>query len=84
MMKWTAVADCTVAEGQVKFENIEADSMEEAFDIAYGLAKECPTAGDEIVNIYSGHGTEKERQGVYDIVSNINASQNTYWNKIKK
>ncbi len=39
---------------------------------------------DEIVNIYSGHGTEKERQGVYDIVSNINASQNTYWNKIKK
>lgn len=39
---------------------------------------------DEIVNIYSGHGTEKERQGVYDIVSNINASQNTYWNKMKK
>ena len=39
---------------------------------------------DEIVNIYSGHGTEKERQGVYDIVSNINASQNSYWNKIKK
>ena len=39
---------------------------------------------DEIVNIYIGHGTEKERQTVYDIVSNINASQNTYWNKIKK
>jgi len=39
---------------------------------------------DEIVNIYSGHGTEKERQTVYDIVSNINASQNSYWNKIKK
>ena len=39
---------------------------------------------DEIVNIYTGHGTEKERQAVYDIVSNINASQNTYWNKIKK
>lgn len=39
---------------------------------------------DEIVNIYTGHGTEKERQTVYDIVSNINASQNTYWNKIKK
>lgn len=39
---------------------------------------------DEIVNIYSGHGTEKERQAVYDIVSNINASQNSYWNKIKK
>lgn len=39
---------------------------------------------DEIVNIYSGHGTEKEKQTVFDIVSNINASQNSYWNKIKK
>lgn len=39
---------------------------------------------DEIVNIYSGHGTEKERQQVYDIVSNINPSQNNYWGKIKK
>ncbi|MBP5375935.1 MAG: DUF4835 family protein [Bacteroidaceae bacterium] len=39
---------------------------------------------DEIVNIYSGHGTEKEKQAVYDIVSDINASQNTYWNRIKK
>ncbi len=39
---------------------------------------------DEIVNIYSGHGTEKEKQSVYDIVSNINASQNSYWNRIKK
>lgn len=39
---------------------------------------------DEIVNIYSGHGTEKEKQTVYDIVSDINASQSTYWNRIKK
>lgn len=39
---------------------------------------------DEIVNIYSGHGTEKERQQVYDIVSTLNPSQNNYWNKIKK
>lgn len=39
---------------------------------------------DEIVNIYTGHGTEKEKQTVFDIVSNLNASQNTYWNKIKK
>lgn len=39
---------------------------------------------DEIVNIYSGHGTEKEKQTVYDIVSSINASQNTYWSRIKK
>ncbi|MBQ6965268.1 MAG: DUF4835 family protein [Bacteroidaceae bacterium] len=39
---------------------------------------------DELVSIYSGHGTEKEKQTVYDIVSNLNASQNTYWNKMKK
>ena len=39
---------------------------------------------DEIVSIYSGHGTEKEKQAVYDIVSDINASQNTYWTKITK
>ncbi|MBO4664256.1 MAG: DUF4835 family protein [Bacteroidaceae bacterium] len=39
---------------------------------------------DEIVNIYSGHGTEKERKTVADIVSNINASQDSYWNKIRK
>lgn len=39
---------------------------------------------DELVNIYSGHGTEKEKQTVYDILSNLNASQNTYWKKIQK
>ena len=39
---------------------------------------------DELVNIYSGHGTDKEKQTVYDILSNINASQNTYWKKIQK
>ena len=39
---------------------------------------------DEIVNIYNGHGTEKEKQTVYDIVSNINASQSQQWNKIKR
>ena len=38
---------------------------------------------DEIVSIYKGHGTEKERTNVKEICSNINASQNTYWNKIK-
>ncbi len=39
---------------------------------------------DEIVNIYSGKGTPKEREAVYDIVFRINASQNAYWEKIKK
>lgn len=38
---------------------------------------------DEIVGIYTGHGTEKEKTSVRETCSNINASQNTYWNKIK-
>ncbi len=39
---------------------------------------------DEIVNIYSGHGTPKEKEQVYNILSELNASQNNHWNKIKK
>lgn len=39
---------------------------------------------DELVNIYTGHGTEKEKTTVYDVLSNLNASQNTYWKKIQK
>jgi hypothetical protein len=39
---------------------------------------------DEIVNIYNGHGTAKEKETVYNIVSAINASQNQYWNRIKR
>lgn len=39
---------------------------------------------DEIVNIYNGegHGTQKEKQTVYELLSKINASQNTHWQKI--
>ncbi len=39
---------------------------------------------DEIVNIYNGHGTAKEKEQVYNILSELNASQNNQWNKIKK
>ena len=39
---------------------------------------------DEIVNIYKGHGTAKEKEEVYTILSNMNASQNNAWNNIKK
>lgn len=39
---------------------------------------------DEIVNIYSGHGTTNEKETVYTILSDLNASQNTHWEKIKK
>lgn len=39
---------------------------------------------DEIVNIYSGHGTVKEKEEIYNILSELNASQNRQWQKIKK
>ena len=39
---------------------------------------------DELVNIYKGHGTEKEKENVYTILSTLNASQNRHWENIKK
>ena len=39
---------------------------------------------DELANIYKGKGTQKEKETVYDILLNINASQNDAWNKIKQ
>lgn len=39
---------------------------------------------DELVSIYSGHGTNEEREQVYDILFRINPSQSTYWEKIKQ
>ena len=39
---------------------------------------------DELANIYKGKGTQKEKQAVYDILFNINASQSDAWNKIKE
>jgi hypothetical protein len=38
---------------------------------------------DELANIYKGKGTQKEKEAVYDILFNINASQSNAWNKIK-
>ena len=39
---------------------------------------------DELVNIYKGKGTQKEKQAVYDLLSGINASQSNAWDDIKK
>ena len=39
---------------------------------------------DELANIYNGKGTQKEKESVYEILFSINASQNSYWEKIKK
>ena len=39
---------------------------------------------DELSNIYKGKGTQKEKQAVYDILFNINASQNDVWETIKQ
>uniref|UniRef100_A0AB33IPY0 DUF4835 family protein n=1 Tax=Prevotella sp. GTC17253 TaxID=3236793 RepID=A0AB33IPY0_9BACT len=39
---------------------------------------------DELVNIYHTQGTQKEKQAIYDLLTRINASQNTAWEKILK
>ena len=39
---------------------------------------------DELVNIYKGKGTQKEKQAIYDILMGINASQNNSWEKINQ
>ncbi len=39
---------------------------------------------DELASIYSGKGTPKEKETVYDILFGINASQSNTWNKIKE
>lgn len=38
---------------------------------------------DELVNIYQGKASTKEKETVYEALMAINASQSSYWNKIK-
>ena len=38
---------------------------------------------DELANIYKGKGTQKEKEAVYNILFNLNASQSESWNKIQ-
>lgn len=39
---------------------------------------------DELVNLYKGKGTQKEKETIYDILMRINASQSQAWNQIKE
>ena len=39
---------------------------------------------DELVQVYQGKGTQKEKQAVYDLLFKINASLNEAWDKIKR
>ena len=39
---------------------------------------------DELANIYKGKGTQKEKETVYNILFNLNASQSNAWEKIKE
>ncbi len=39
---------------------------------------------DELVNIYKGKGTAKDKETIYETLSGIDASQNTHWTKIKQ
>ena len=39
---------------------------------------------DELVSIYKGKGTQKEKQRIYDLLMGMNASQNNSWEQITK
>ncbi len=39
---------------------------------------------DELVNIYAGQGTAQEKEKIYNTLSSINASYNSYWRKLSK
>ena len=39
---------------------------------------------DELVGIYQGQGTSQEKEPLYNILSNINASYNTHWRNLSK
>ena len=39
---------------------------------------------DELINIYKGKGTQKEKERIYDLLMSLNASQNNAWENIKK
>ena len=39
---------------------------------------------DELVNIYKGKGTQKEKERIYELLMSLNASQNMAWENIKK
>ena len=39
---------------------------------------------DELVNIYKGKGTQKEKERIYELLMGINASQNSSWEMIKQ
>lgn len=38
---------------------------------------------DEIVGIYQGHATQKEKDFLIELLTNINASKSANWNKIR-
>ena len=39
---------------------------------------------DELVNIYKGKGTAKEKEEICDILMTINPSQSSFWNQLKQ
>ena len=39
---------------------------------------------DELVNIYKGKGTQKEKERIYNLLISLNASQSNAWENIKK
>ena len=39
---------------------------------------------DELASIYKGHGTQKEKETIYELLFGINPSHSASWDKIKE
>ena len=39
---------------------------------------------DELVSIYQGQQTSAQKEPIYEILSKINASQSSYWKKLRQ
>ena len=39
---------------------------------------------DELVNIYKGKGTQKEKERIFNLLMSINASQSNVWENIQR
>jgi len=39
---------------------------------------------DELISIYKGHGTSKEKESIVETLSRINASQSSYWRQMNQ
>ena len=69
------------ANGTAAFEDLKKARENKSLSLLPQLWTEYKA--DEIVNIYQGHATQKEKEFLTELLTNINASKSASWNKIR-